>query len=223
MQKIVLSLSGGMDSATLLTKALREKKDVFPISFMYGSKHNPYELEMAKALLFHFYLANRWKKADVSFLDGLVKSDLMKSGGEIPEGHYEDESMRKTVVPGRNLIFISIMAAYAESIGAEQIWIGTHRGDHHIYPDCRVEFLIQAKKAVDHSTENKVQLMAPFALYDKAGLLQVGLSNSPNTPYHLTRTCYKDQPVSCGKCGSCMERLEAFKINGVEDPINYIK
>lgn len=149
------------------------------------------------------------------------KSNLLLSGEEIPEGHYNDETMKKTVVPGRNMIFISIMAGYAESVGADTVALGVHAGDHHIYPDCREEFISSVNATVGLSTDGKVKVIAPFQHYDKYDILKIGYGLSPVVPYHLTRTCYKDQLHSCGKCGSCQERLEAFGKLMIKDPIQY--
>jgi len=149
------------------------------------------------------------------------KSDLLKSGGEIPEGHYAADSMKATVVPGRNLIFASIVAGYAESIGATAIALGVHSGDHHIYPDCRPEFTSALELTLQASTEGMLSLLTPFMDMDKTSILKLGNSLEIKVPYVLTRTCYKDQKISCGKCGSCVERLEAFAEIKVTDPIKY--
>jgi 7-cyano-7-deazaguanine synthase len=205
--KIVIGLSGGMDSATLLGLFLEEGCEVHCCSFTYGSKHNAYEGRAAKKI--------------VEYYTELGYSDLLKSGGDIPEGHYNDENMRSTVVPGRNMIMASIMAGIAESIGASVIGLGVHAGDHHIYPDCRKEFIKALDSAVYLSSDGKVEVSYPFISFTKANILKIGYSFDTTTPYHLTRTCYKDQEESCGKCGSCQERLEAFTIIGLEDPIKY--
>ena len=149
------------------------------------------------------------------------KSNLLQSGREIPEGNYEHESMSKTVVPGRNLILASIMAGLAESIEADFVALGVHSGDHHIYPDCRPEFIRYLADTVNSSSDNQVQVIAPFLDLDKTKILKLGYSFDTQVPYHLTRTCYKDQPHSCGKCGSCTERLEAFATLGRPDPVKY--
>ncbi len=147
------------------------------------------------------------------------KSALMKDGGDIPEGHYTDESMSATVVPGRNIIFLSILAGAAWSAGATMIAIGVHKGDHAIYPDCREQFIAAMSTAIFSGTDGRVCVSAPFRDMDKISILKWGLEH--DVPYTLTRTCYKDQVVSCGKCGSCVERLEAFELNEIEDPIPY--
>jgi 7-cyano-7-deazaguanine synthase len=225
--KVVMGLSGGMDSSTLLGYLLREDKEVHCCIFTYGSKHNKYENSAASNVA-EFYQKLGCSvfihRFDFSHLTTDFKSDLLQSGGDIPEGHYNDENMRSTVVPGRNLIFLSIMAGLAESIGAGTIALGVHAGDHHIYPDCRAEFIKAADLAVYLSSDKKVAVVAPFQSLDKAGILRIGYGIGYGTgivPYVLTRTCYKDQERSCGKCGSCQERLEAFKLIGKIDPIVY--
>jgi 7-cyano-7-deazaguanine synthase len=129
--------------------------------------------------------------------------------------------MKATVVPGRNLIMASVMSGYAESIDAEAIALGVHSGDHHIYPDCRPEFINQLRNVVAISTERLVDVIAPLLNEDKTSILKIGYSLKELVPYNLTRTCYKDQEHSCGKCGSCRERLEAFENLGIKDPIVY--
>ena len=127
--------------------------------------------------------------------------------------------MSATVVPFRNGIFLSILAGLAESIGAVKIAIGIHQGDHAIYPDCRWDFYKQMNRAVSVGTDHKVSVIAPFIEIDKTAILQTG--NAIDVPYHSTRTCYKDQRLSCGKCGACVERLEAFANVNTADPIRY--
>ncbi len=222
MKKVVLGLSGGMDSSTLAGYYLANGYDVHPLIFTYGSKHNKYENDCA------FNVANALgchtpKLVKLDFIKELFKSNLLQDQGEIPEGHYEDANMTKTVVPGRNSIFITIMAGYAESIGAEIIAAGVHAGDHHIYPDCRPDFINVMNLTILKSSENKVILEAPFLYYTKIDILKIGYSLDNPIPYELTRTCYKDQELSCGKCGSCQERLEAFNLLGKQDPIKYEK
>lgn len=223
-KKAVMGLSGGMDSSTLLGWLLREGYEVHACLFRYGSKHNEYEHKAALQILDFYQQKGHLVAAhpfNFSNLTGEFKSDLLLSGGDIPEGHFNDEVMKRTVVPGRNLMFISIMAGLAESIGAGVIALGVHAGDHFIYPDCREEFIQSASLTVFLSTDRKVRVIAPFQHLEKSGILLRGHNLSPRVPYELTRTCYKDQNVSCGKCGSCRERLEAFNLIGIPDPIVY--
>lgn len=217
--KVVLGLSGGMDSATLCGYYLDKGYQVVPVSFNYGSKHNPYEIEMARKLAEYWGLGIQYINLD--FINSLFKSNLLSSGGEIPEGHYTDSNMSQTVVPGRNIIFASIMAGYAWSIGAEIVAIGAHLGDHTTYNDCRAGFNAAMNAALIAGTGDRVRLEVPFQYLDKTGILKVGYGLKNPVPYELTRTCYKDQELSCGRCGSDVERLEAFKNIGVKDPIRY--
>jgi len=219
--KALVSLSGGMDSTTVLTAAFRQAQitggEVQAVSFCYGSKHNPYENLAAVQIAKHYGIQH--ELIDLSQVGALLNSNLLRSGGPIPEGHYQADNMSQTVVPGRNLIFISILTGLAWSRGLNSIWLGIHQGDHVIYPDCRIEFFDAMNSAVMHGTDHAVSLEAPFLRGDKTTIIEFGRAN--DTPYHLTRTCYKDQPIACGRCGACQERLEAFRNNGIEDPIEY--
>ena len=224
--KHVIGLSGGMDSATLLGYLLeQESEQVHCCSFHYGSKHGQWELEAARNVVL-FYQSNNFPvqhhQIDISGAFNDFKSNLLLSGEEIPEGHYKNENMSKTVVPGRNLILASIMAGLAESVGAGIVALGVHSGDHHIYPDCRPSFITALDKTIRASSDRKVIVQAPFLNLDKTKILEIGFDKvSPSVPYHLTRTCYKNQAPSCGRCGSCRERLEAFQNIEMKDYIEY--
>jgi len=222
VKKTVVGLSGGMDSTTLLGFLLDQGHEVHCCIFTYGSKHNQYENKAAHDVV-EFYKEKGFPVFAYDFnLEATFapfKSNLLKTGGEIPEGHYEDASMSLTVVPGRNMIFAAIMAGLAESIGAESVALGVHNGDHAIYPDCRAEFIKALDLAVYLGSDRKVEVLTPLVGENKESILLLG--SSCFVPYELTRTCYKDQPVSCGKCGSCQERLEAFKNLNKIDPIPY--
>lgn len=225
MKKVVMGLSGGMDSVTMLAYYKCEnvnnfeENEIFPIIFNYGSKHNKYENKAALAVCDYYKITP--KLVDLPFIHNLFKSNLLEDQGEIPEGHYQASNMSQTVVPGRNLIFLSIMAGYAESINADVVAFGAHAGDHTIYPDCRPEFAYAANTTIFLSSNKKIIVEAPFLYLDKTKILELGYSLPVEVPYKLTRTCYKAQELSCGKCGSCQERLEAFKNIGREDPIKY--
>lgn len=216
--KVLLSLSGGMDSTTVLGYLLSRSHAVECISFTYGSKHNEYELEAALKVAEHYGVPHHGIISLASIMNKFT-SNLLKSGGDIPEGHYNDASMAQTVVPGRNIIFISIMTGLAWSLGANGVALGIHQGDHAIYPDCRREFFHAMNEAIEFGTDRRVELIAPFLNTDKTGILEWGMENE--VPYHLTRTCYKDQPISCGKCGACRERLEGWANIRKKDPIEY--
>lgn len=217
MKKAVLALSGGMDSTTLLSHLLNKRYEVHPFQFIYGSKHNWEEVEAVRQISKYFGI--RVPIIDLTKVFKNISSSLLLTGDEIPEGHYSNSNMSKTVVPGRNSIFISILVGIAESIEADRVVIGVHSGDHHIYPDCRKNYIYAMRDAMLLASDSKVRLWAPFLHLDKTSIIQIGLDLK--TPYHLTRTCYKYQPIACGRCGSCQERLEAFKANGIDDPIEY--
>lgn len=224
MNKAVIGLSGGMDSATLLSILLEQGYEVHCVMFTYGSKHNKYENKAAMEL-YNYFKEYGYEVVshliDITTIFQSFKSNLLESGGEIPEGHYESKNMKLTVVPGRNLIFASIMAGLAESIEADLIALGVHAGDHAIYPDCRKEFIDSLKTTLARSSDNKVSVYCPFININKIKILEIGINAHPKTPYELTRTCYKNQSLACGKCGSCRERLEAFKELKIKDPIKY--
>jgi 7-cyano-7-deazaguanine synthase len=218
MKKVVLSLSGGADSTTLLAYYLDKRFEPTLVHFQYGSKHNPME-EKSVHLIKKHYGIESFYSIDLPFFSHF-KSNLLKGQGEIPEGHYQESNMSLTAVPGRNLIFASILIGIAESIGAEIVALGVHMGDHFIYADCRPRFINDLQCLTLGITDNRVKVQAPFLYKTKKDIISLGFDLK--TPYHLTRTCYKEEEKACGKCGSCVERLEAFSLNGLEDPISYM-
>jgi 7-cyano-7-deazaguanine synthase len=215
--KAIVLLSGGMDSATLLASVLASGRKVETLSFRYGSKHNEYENRAARLLAGYYRVEHTL--IDLGEVAPHLQSNLLKSGGAIPEGHYQESNMSQTVVPGRNSIFISIASGVAWSRGAEEVYIGAHSGDHVIYPDCRPEYINAIQEAMMLGSGGKVMVRAPFLHGDKTSILKAGFELQ--VPYDFTRTCYKDQEVSCGRCGACQERLEAFAAHGRVDPLEY--
>lgn len=215
--KAIISFSGGMDSATLLAQALRQEIECYAVGFSYRSKHNEFEIE--KAILLTNYYKVPFRVINLKDVMKGFKSNLMLGGGKIPEGHYESESMKATVIPARNIIFASILSGLAWSMEVKQVWLGIHAGDRDIYPDCTEEFYCAMAKMIRIGTNERVLLKAPFLFLNKIGILKRGMELK--VPYELTRTCYKQQELSCGKCGSCQERLEAFQKLGIKDPIEY--
>ena len=149
----------------------------------------------------------------------LDSNSALVSDTEVPEGHYEDESMKDTVVYGRNLIFAAVGASYAENIGADSIWLGVHSGDHAIYPDCRPEFVEALKQVISASTDNKLTVETPYLHGNKESILRDGATL--DVDYSLTTTCYNGREKACGKCDSCVLRLNGFKEAGFRDPIEY--
>jgi 7-cyano-7-deazaguanine synthase len=215
--KVCVLLSGGMDSVTVLHEAMRTHEVVACLSFDYGAKHNAREIPFARLYarrhgIPHHTLA-------LEFVDRLFKSDLLRSGGAIPDGHYAEESMQQTVVPFRNGIMLAVAAGYAESIGAGGVVIAAHAGDHAIYPDCREPFLRAMGEAMAEGTYAKIQLLRPFITLDKAGIARRGAALGVD--FSETWSCYKGGSVHCGVCGTCVERREAFLLAGVADPTVY--
>lgn len=227
MVKALLVLSGGMDSTTLLYKLLSEGKEVSCLTFNYGQKHIK-EIDNIPNILikaeedFNLEEGNiHHEVIDITSISSLIagKSGLM-SEGDIPECHYTSESAKKTVVPGRNLIMLSIAAGIAEANNISELYYAAHSGDWEIYPDCRGSFVEAARIVIAESSEwNKVNLYAPFLTSSKADIVSLGLKL--RVPYHLTWSCYNGREKSCGKCPTCVERLEAFNINKINDPIKY--
>ena len=217
MSKVVCSLSGGMDSTTVLAMLLNQGHRVHTVSFTYGSKHNQYENKASKEVAQYFDVPN--VLIDMTDLFVNFKSALLLTGDAIPEGHYEAENMESTVVPMRNTFFATYLAGVAESIEYDAIALGVHQGDHHIYPDCRKDYIKALDSLIYLATDRKIEVLAPVLDMDKGSMIPDGLAC--DAPYELTRTCYQEQEISCGRCGSCMERIEGFKANGLIDPIKY--
>jgi 7-cyano-7-deazaguanine synthase len=216
MGKILAICSGGLDSSIML-HSLKGLYDISALHFVYPSKHS--ERETMALVRLTCSLKVKYIQMNVSPIFQFMKSSLLKSGEDIPEGHYEADNMKSTVIPFRNGIFLSIAAGIAESEGFEFIAIANHSGDHHIYPDCRPDFIETMGKTINFGTDGKVDLMSPFLHKNKAEILALGLNLG--TPLEQTWTCYKGKSKACGKCGACQERLEAFKICGVKDPLIY--
>jgi len=218
-QKLLVVLSGGMDSTTALAWAINDPsyEVIGCVHFQYGSKHNKIEIVAAHNIADYYKIPIT--VINLEFINEYFKSDLLKSGGEIPEGHYADESMKKTVVPFRNGIMLSIAAGLTESKGAKGVVLGNHFGDHAIYPDCRVEFIAPMAHAIANGTYERIQLISPFKDIDKTEIARIGAGLK--VPFELTWTCYKGEDKHCGKCGSCTERKEAFNLAGVVDPTIY--
>ena len=214
MSKAVVLLSGGVDSTTLLYDVLKQY-EVYPISFHYGQRHDR-EVEAAAETCDRLHLLH--KIFGIERFGGLAPSALTEKG-EIPHGHYEEETMKLTVVPNRNMVLISLAVAYAIGIGAKDVFYGAHGGDHAIYPDCRDVFVDAMQKAVRLCDWSEVVLHAPYLYFDKADIVKRGIELGVD--YSLTWTCYEGRRFACGECSSCVERLEAFEKNGITDPIKY--
>ena len=215
--KVVVLLSGGMDSVTAFHEARRNHEVVAGLSFDYGARHHARELPMAA---WHCAQAGvPHTVAPLGFVAEEFTSDLLKSGGEIPEGHYAEESMKRTVVPFRNGIMLAIAAGFAESRGAGAVLIAAHSGDHAIYPDCRESFLGPMAEAIRAGTYAGIRLLRPFVAMDKTAIARRGAELGVD--FSKTWSCYKGGDIHCGACGTCVERREAFLLAGIADPTLY--
>jgi 7-cyano-7-deazaguanine synthase len=211
-------LSGGMDSVTALYAAAKEHTVLGTVGFDYGSKHNARELPLAA---WHSQqLGVPHHQIDLGFVSQHFTSDLLQSGGDIPDGHYAEENMKRTVVPFRNGIMLSIACGLAESQGADALVIAAHSGDHAIYPDCREPFMEAMAQAMAAGTYAGVKLLRPFIAMDKAAIARAGAALGVD--YGKTWSCYKGGTLHCGTCGTCVERREAFLLAGLADPTVYL-
>jgi 7-cyano-7-deazaguanine synthase len=206
MRSIVV-FSGGMDSTTLLARSLLATEDVLTLSFDYGSKHNAMEQIAIANIAAYYGVPNI--RISLPEIGKHFKSDLLMSGGEIPEGHYEDLSMKRTVVPFRNGIMLAYAIGLAESLDRSVVWIGAHAGDHAIYPDCRSEFIHTMNSAAIAGTYSQVKVDAPFMFSTKRDIALLG--RDLDVPFRLTYSCYNGKPKHCGRCGTCVERKEALE------------
>lgn len=217
-EKVLVLLSGGLDSATALHEAAAHSEVVVALSFDYGSKHNAQEIPRAREQAAKLSVPHLCFSLD--FIGAFFTSDLLQSGGEIPDGHYEEKTMQRTVVPFRNGIMLAIAAGLAESRGAGGVVIAAHSGDHAIYPDCREEFMRAQAAAIRLGTYAGVEVVRPFIHHSKADIVRRGVGLGVD--FRATWSCYKGGPVHCGACGTCVERREAFLLAGVPDPTDYL-
>lgn len=215
--KVCVLLSGGMDSVTALYHALSCHEVAACLSFDYGAKHNAREIPLAR--LHALRNGVHHETVALDFINHLFKSDLLLSGGAIPDGHYAAESMKQTVVPFRNGIMLAVAAGFAESIGATGVVIAAHAGDHTIYPDCREPFMRAMAAAMGEGTYANIQLLRPFIDMDKAAIARRGVELGVD--FSATWSCYKGGDLHCGVCGTCVERREAFHLSGLSDPTVY--
>ena len=205
MKDSLLVYSGGMDSTTMLYEY--QERIALALSFHYGSNHNDKELAFAK--LHCQRLGIEHIIIPLSFIKEHFRSSLLAGSEAIPEGNYDEENMKSTVVPFRNGIMLAIAAGMAENRGLQYIMLANHGGDHAIYPDCRPQFVNAMDQAVCAGTWNNVRLLTPYTNISKAEIARHGLQLGIN--YDETWSCYKGGDKPCGVCGTCREREEALK------------
>ncbi|SFL95847.1 7-cyano-7-deazaguanine synthase QueC [Marinobacter zhejiangensis] len=215
-ETVVVIYSGGMDSFTLLHKARAEGYDVHALSFNYGQRHVR-ELDCARAVCEQLGIPHR--VIDIRSLSEVMAGSALTGEVEVPEGHYQEENMKTTVVPNRNMILLSLATGYAVTVEAQAVWFGAHGGDHAIYPDCRPEFMEKMDAVCRVANYHPVAIAAPYIRADKSEILAEGLALGLD--YSQTWTCYNGRDKACGRCGSCVERLEAFASNQLPDPLSY--
>jgi len=215
-EKVVVIYSGGMDSFTVLHKAIELGLDVYPLTFNYGQRHSK-EIEYAANVCAGLNIEH--KVVDISAISQLMAGSSLTSDIDIPDGHYEEDSMKSTMVPNRNMVLLSMAIAYAVSLDAKAVYYGAHSGDHAIYPDCRPEFVAKMNEVSQIANYEPVDIVSPYIKDNKIGILRDGLRMGLD--YGKSWTCYNGREKACGTCGSCQERLEAFKLNGITDPLTY--
>jgi 7-cyano-7-deazaguanine synthase len=206
-----------MDSATLLYWLRQQDERVIALGCDYGQRHRR-ELVCARMLC---------EEASVEFvpllcaepLRPLLAGSALTSDIDVPLGHYEDESMRLTVVPNRNMILLSLAAGLAMSRGATRVAYAAHAGDHAIYPDCRSSFVDAVAVVLQVAGYRRIELLVPFLRETKGDIVTIG--RTLGVPYELTWTCYQGRDKHCGQCGACVERREAFEFAGADDPVPY--
>ncbi|MGM9852656.1 MAG: 7-cyano-7-deazaguanine synthase QueC [Muribaculaceae bacterium] len=211
----VIILSGGMDSVTLLH--YRKERIALAVSFDYGSNHNVREIECARRQC--EILGIEHLVISLDFMGRYFKSSLLEGADSIPEGHYADENMKSTVVPFRNGIMLSVACGLAESRGLRHVMMANHGGDHAIYPDCRPEFVTSMSDAMRKGTYEGVDILAEFTNITKSDIARLG--KKLGVDYSMTYSCYKGGAKHCGRCGTCIERKEAMREAGIDDPTVY--
>ena len=215
-KQVFVIFYGGMCTFTVLNLAAKQGLEVFALSFDYGQKHKK-ELDYAARAC--KVLNVKHKVVDISAINQLIGGSSLTSDIEVAEGHYEEESMKSTVVPNRNMILLSMAVGYAVSISANKVYYGAHSGDHAIYPDCRPEFVHRMNDVCAIANYEVVEIVTPYLDVSKTAILTAGLEMGLD--YNQTWTCYNGREKACGKCGACQERLEAFTDNGISDPLEY--
>lgn len=215
---LIVSYSGGMDSTVLLYHLIATGNAVRALSVNYGQRH---DRELKNAAEICATLGVEHRIADLRSLVGLLGgSSLTSADIAVPDGHYAEESMKATVVPNRNMILLSIAAGWAIAVKADGVAYAAHSGDHAIYPDCRPEFADAVASAIRLADWHKVELMRPFVTFSKADIVRRGAELG--VPLARTWSCYKGGVHHCGRCGTCIERREAFYLAGIEDPTSYL-
>ncbi len=218
MVKTLVICSGGLDSVTLAHKVAAEQTLTRLVSFDYGQRHRK---ELASAQACAMRLSVPHDIIDISAVGRLLTGSALTSGEAVPEGHYAEDTMRITVVPNRNAIMLAIAFGVAAAEQAEAVAAAVHGGDHFIYPDCRPDFVESFETMQRHALEGlaSITLYTPFVRLSKTDIVREGAQLA--VPFAETWSCYQGGERHCGRCGTCVERREAFHLAGVEDPTPY--
>lgn len=211
----LIVLSGGMDSVTMLHEYADQIE--LAVNFSYGSNHNVREAECARAHCRE--LGIELIEIDLSFIGRYFHSSLLEGADAIPEGDYDFDNMKSTVVPFRNGIMIAAATGLAESHGLDTVMLANHSGDHALYPDCREAFIKAMAEAVKEGTYEGIKLLAPYTLLDKSQIAMRG--KRLGIDYSTTYSCYRGGEKHCGRCGTCLERRKALADAGIEDTTEY--
>lgn len=213
--KALVIFSGGLDSTTALYWAREGFDEVAAVNFAYGSNHQMQECRAARLIAADLDI--KLFSISLDFIGQHFRSALL--GGIIPDGEYQPDNMRSTVVPFRNGIMLSVAAGLANSLGYDAIVLGNHGGDHFIYPDCRPSFIEAMDNAISAGTDGEVMILSPFCNMTKAEIVKKGARMGVD--FSMTYSCYKGGAIHCGACATCRERKEAFICAGVTDPTKY--
>jgi 7-cyano-7-deazaguanine synthase len=217
--RVVSLISGGMDSTVLAYELAAQGELAALISFNYNQLHKK-ELDYARQTAMRLHIPH--EVIDLKSIAPLLKgSALTDHAVKVPTGHYAAENMKATVVPNRNAIMLSIAYAWAISLKADAVAFAAHSGDHEIYPDCREPFIAALQQALNLGNEwdGAKHILSPYVGISKADIVVLG--TRLDVPFELTWSCYGRAPFHCGRCGTCVERAEAFFLAGVQDPTTY--
>lgn len=216
MTKLVVVLSGGLDSTVLLAHLAATGAAARAVTVDYGQRHAR-EIESAKKVALHYSVPH--DIVDLRALRAVLPGNSQTGDLAVPHGHYEDATMRLTVVPNRNMMLLSVALGIAVAHDVDGVAYGAHAGDHAIYPDCRQPFIAAMEVAAKLCDYKPRHLVAPFASIDKTAIVRRGVELG--VPLNLTWTCYEGGQEHCGRCGACNERREAFMLADVADPTTY--
>ena len=218
MMKTLVVCSGGLDSVTLAYKVAREHTLSALVSFDYGQRH---KIELAYAKKCAEALNVPHSVIDISKAGAMLSGSALTDNIDVPEGHYAEDSMKSTIVPNRNAIMLTIAYGIASAQNLDAVATAVHGGDHYIYPDCRPEFISTFEKMQNQALAgvSDIKLYTPFLNVDKTEIARQ--AGKLGVPIKNTWSCYKGEDFHCGRCGTCVERIEALHLAGVKDPTNY--